>query len=296
MRTIAIHTSKGGVGKTTLVVNIAYELARQGNRVLVIDLDDQANASLSLGVNKADEIEKVSSVKEFRKILDSFKDRKEVIDFLKMGTKDASIEECMICIYPASNWFHVESKEGGKIDVLPGSYQTSPENLPNSPTAPKFLDIQLQKLATEYDYVIMDTAPSYNLIAWNALYAAKYVIIPSQMEYLSAQGIKTTSKNILDVQLDTRKTRGNIFGIVPMMIDQPGRDTLNKMVEGFIKGSFPEIQILPKFNRSTYVAQASHKRMPLSLFAENNTSARTVAMQLIDLTDELVERIDSLEF
>jgi len=95
MRTIAIHTSKGGVGKTTLVVNIAYELARQGNRVLVVDLDDQANASLSLGVNKADEIEKVSTLREFRQILDSFKDRKEVIDFLKMGTKETSLEECL---------------------------------------------------------------------------------------------------------------------------------------------------------------------------------------------------------
>jgi chromosome partitioning protein len=294
MHTIAIHTSKGGVGKTTLVVNIAYELARQGNRVLVVDLDDQANASLSLGVNKADEIEKVSSVKEFRKILDSFKDRKEIIDFLKMR-EDESVEEYMACIYPASKHFCVESEEGGKIDVLPGSYRTVPQEVPNSPTAPKFLNSRLQKLATEYDYVLMDTAPSYNVITWNALYAAKYIIIPSQMEYLSAQGIKTTTKNIWDVQHDTRETRGNVLGIVPMMTDPQGKNTLNRMVEGFVKGSFPDIIILPKINRSTYVAQASHKRMPLSLFAENNTQARSVAMQLIDLTNELVERINSLE-
>jgi chromosome partitioning protein len=294
MRTIAIHTSKGGVGKTTLVVNIAYELARQGNRVLVVDLDDQANASLSLGVNKADEIEKVSTVREFRKILDSFKDRKEVIDFLQKEEYE-SAEEYMTCIYPASNWFRIESEEGGKIDVLPGSYRTAPEQLPKSPVAAKFLNIRIQKLATEYDYVIMDTAPSYNVITWNALYAAKYVIIPSQMEYLSAQGIQTTRKNILDVQDDTRKTCGNILGIIPMMTDQPGRDNLNNTIQGFIRSSFPDFPIFSKFNRSIYVGKASNERMPLSLYAENETGARKVAEQLRNITDELVERINSLE-
>src|SRR6476661_2106184 len=78
MRTIAIYTAKGGVGKTTLVVNIAYELAKIGNRVLVVDLDDQANASLSLGVNKADELDNATNLKEFVTILESFKERKEL--------------------------------------------------------------------------------------------------------------------------------------------------------------------------------------------------------------------------
>jgi len=66
MSTIAIHTSKGGVGKTTLVVNLAYELAKLNYRILVVDLDDQANASLSLGVNKADQFDKASSSEEFQ--------------------------------------------------------------------------------------------------------------------------------------------------------------------------------------------------------------------------------------
>ena len=124
MRTIAIHTSKGGVGKTTLVVNIAYELAKLGNRVLVIDLDDQAHASLSLGVNKAEDFDKASTLEEFEKVLDSFQDRKEVVEFLKdYETQSFNYKE-YIQISPINQIF-CKTKSSGKIDVLPSSYKTT---------------------------------------------------------------------------------------------------------------------------------------------------------------------------
>jgi chromosome partitioning protein len=123
MRTIAIHTSKGGVGKTTLVVNIAYELAKRQHRVLVIDLDDQANASLSLGVNKADEFDKAQSLEEFEKILESFKHRLEIIEFIaQYDTKEFQPSQY---IHP-THLTTLLKKSGcpGKVDVIPGSYKT----------------------------------------------------------------------------------------------------------------------------------------------------------------------------
>ncbi|MEW6491654.1 MAG: Swt1 family HEPN domain-containing protein [Cyanobacteriota bacterium] len=124
MRTIAIHAAKGGVGKTTLVVNLAYELAKKGKRVLVVDLDDSANTSLLLGVNKADEIEQADNLEEIERILHSFDGRKELIDFLtESPKKDFDGEKY---IYPSIlfNKYLKENKYQGKISIIPSSYRT----------------------------------------------------------------------------------------------------------------------------------------------------------------------------
>jgi chromosome partitioning protein len=292
MRVIAINASKGGVGKTTLTVNLSYELAKRGNRVLVIDLDDQANASLTLGVNKANEFMQAHTVEEYQVLLDSFNDRKEAIDFIKIGYKGADLQEYKNCIVPAAKAFSTELPEGGKIEVLPSSYRTSIASIPDNPSAPKFLDRGLKKLAGDYDYVLIDTAPSFNLLAWNALYAAQYVLVPSQMEYLSAFGVRNLIQNLRGIQEETDNARGNILGIVPMMTEVAV--TLNKVVEEFIKSTV-SLQILPRIKRSTYIGQASHRCIPLSLHALHSPQARDVAMQFSVLTDEIIKSIDSLE-
>lgn len=174
MRTIAIHTSKGGVGKTTLVVNIAYELASLGQRVLVIDLDEQAHASLSLVVNKADEFNKASTPEEFEKIFDSFKERRELVDFLQDYESGNFNYKAYIKESTTFNKFISPSPTGqpGKIDVLPSSYKTNDTALANfGGIRENRLDKALQKsgMAGDYDYVIIDTPPSATTIASNGL-------------------------------------------------------------------------------------------------------------------------------
>jgi chromosome partitioning protein len=222
MRTIAIHTSKGGVGKTTLVVNIAYELAKQGNRVLVVDLDDQANASLSLGVNKADELDQATTLEDFEQILESFKERKEVVEFLK------DYEELPGFNYreyiQASSFNKILYRAGcsGKVDVLPSSYKTNDAAVARlGGIREKRLDKGLRQsgMAGDYDYVIIDTPPSLTTIALNGLYAAQYIVIPSQMEYLSVYGIRNPIKRAKEVQEEMNGKRGAILGIVPMMTE-----------------------------------------------------------------------------
>ena len=290
MRTITINASKGGVGKTTLTVNLAYELAKQGNRVLVIDLDDQANASLTLGVNKAEEFAQASSMAAYRELLESLAERKEVLDFIKIGSRDADLAEYRACIYPVTGAFQPQST--GKIDILPSSYKTKLTSLPDNPVAHKFLDYGLKKLAGDYDYVLIDTAPSFNKIAWSAHYAAKYILIPSQMEYLSAFGIQNVIQNLHDVQQDTDNRRGNLLGVVPMMAENTN---LNRRVAEYIKEVLPNVPLLPKVRSSTYFGQASFERLPLSLYALSHNQAAASAQQIVELTNEVVKLIDQKE-
>ena len=290
MRTITINASKGGVGKTTLTVNLAYELAKQGNRVLVIDLDDQANASLTLGVNKAEEFAQASSMAAYRELLESLAERKEVLDFIKIGSRDADLAEYRACIYPVTGAFQPQST--GKIDILPSSYKTKLTSLPDNPVAHKFLDYGLKKLAGDYDYVLIDTAPSFNKIAWSAHYAAKYILIPSQMEYLSAFGIQNVIQNLHDVQQDTDNRRGNVLGIVPMMV---GNTVLNHTIESYIKETLPHVPLLHKIRSSTHFGKSSLARQPLSLHALSHNPAAAAAQQIVELTNEVVKLIDQKE-
>lgn len=291
MRTITINASKGGVGKTTLTVNLAYELAKQGQRVLVVDLDDQANASLTLGVNKAEEFAQASSMAAYRELLESLAGRKEVLDFIKIGSRDADLAEYRACIYPITGAFQPPE---GKIDILPSSYKTKLTALPDNPVSHKFLNMGLKKLAGDYDYVLIDTAPSFNKIAWSAHFAAKYILIPSQMEYLSAFGIQNVIQNLHDVQQDTDNQRGNVLGIVPMMVENT---VLSTTIESYIKETLPNVPLLPKIRNSTHFGQASFARIPLSLYALKHSTApaKSAAQQVVELTNEIVKLIDRKE-
>ena len=288
MRTIAVYAAKGGVGKTTLAINIAFELAKQGKRVLVVDLDDQANASLSLGVNYAEAFDKATNLKQIDEILSAFEGRVEVIDFLRYCKNDGFVAQNYVLVSPLNRYL----SHGGKLHVLPSSFRTKAGQIADLSIKHKLLNVGLQKLTGDYDYVIIDTPPSQHDFIANSLYAAQYLLIPAQMEYLSFYGIIHPLDFAKDIRQDTDGKRAQILGIVPTMV---GGTKLNNAIEDLVKDKFKAIHVFPGIKQSTVIGQASHKRLPLAIYAEQHKPAQAVAQQLATLTNQLIEQIDLLE-
>jgi chromosome partitioning protein len=290
MRTIAIHAAKGGVGKTTLVVNLAYELAKKGKRVLVIDLDDSANTSLLLGVNKAEQIEKADNLEEIERILHSFDGRKELIDFL-IECRDSQFDGKNY-IYPTS--FNGYLRNEGKLDIIPSSHRTIAKDLLTVTWPQKRLEWGLQNVASQYDFAIIDTPPSRDAISENGLYAAQYWLIPSQMEYLSLYGIFEPIRRARLVQERTNQASGNILGIVPMMTEP--RLNLNKRITELVRDTFSDIKVFADVKRSTHVGMALSARQPVSVYSRNNRQVPSdIGNMFSEITDELLMQIETIE-
>lgn len=183
MSVIAIANHKGGVGKTTTTVNLAAALARIGYRVLVIDMDPQANATFSLGLKKQDQT--------IYQVL-AFQD-----DIRKM----------------------VQSL--GQMDIVPSSVHLAGFEKNNEVGKEFILQESLEGIKPEYDYILIDCPPSLGALTISALTASDFVIIALQPEFLALQGmtdfikilrtVKTRMNNNLDLlgivatQYDNRK-------------------------------------------------------------------------------------------
>lgn len=195
MKTIAIYHNKGGVGKTTTAVNLAAAFQNKGKKILLVDIDAQANSTFATGLVKFQFEEE-----------DNLKD-KNVFQLINSGDFDFVPD-----VVRKSDGFNTP-----EIDVVPSHITLIDEQqrLTRSAASRFRLNNKLQRVEDDYDIVIIDAPPSRDLYAEIALVAADYLIIPSDMKPFSNQGLSNVKNYVKEVN-ETRSSIGkeplNVLG------------------------------------------------------------------------------------
>ncbi len=238
-RIYTIVNQKGGVGKTTTIINLGAYLAYHGQRVLLVDLDPQANATSCLGVEKAN---------------------------VRGGTYEALIGQGSIANFILHN-------PRLKLSLLPSSpaLAGAEVELVNELAREGRLKKALEPIQQRYDYILIDCPPSLGLLTLNGLVAARDgLIIPVQCEYLALEGLGQLLQTI-------ERVRNAVFpelrirGVLLTMFD--GRTNLANDVVKEVRRYFPQDVFESVIPRSVRLAEAPSYGVPISAYAPESSGA-----------------------
>jgi chromosome partitioning protein len=249
-RIYTLVNQKGGVGKTTTAINLAAFLAQLGQRVLLVDLDPQANATSSLGMDK----NKVAGG-----VYDTLVNGAAARDYVLHSP------QLKLALLPAS-----PALAGAEVELVGALARES--QLRNA----------LAAAAAQYDYVLVDCPPSLGLLTINGLVAARDgVIIPVQCEYLALEGLSALTNTIGRVRAALNPGL-SIRGLVMTMFD--GRASLSRQVVAEVEKHFPGMVFRAIIPRSIRLAEAPSHGLPISLYAPTSSGAvayRSLAEELL---------------
>lgn len=250
---------KGGVGKTTCVVNIAAFLACSGFRVLVVDLDPQANATSYLGFDKR-EIE--SSI--YHLLLEQAAAGEVILDH-----RDSKVK-----LLPSNP--ELAGAEVELVNVMAREFR---------------LRDALQAVAGSFDYVLIDCPPSLGLLTVNALAAARDgVLVPIQCEYLALEGLTQLLETVQLVRkhLNPRLT---IRGLILTMYDR--RTNLSRQVVEEVRSHFPRKVFRTIIPRNIRLSEAPSFGQPISMYAPSSPGAIAYQVLAAELVKGDHHRLDS---
>ena len=236
----AISNQKGGVGKTTTVVNLATALSALNKKILIIDLDPQGNATVSFGLRR-------------------------------MLGKGSSYS---VLIGQSTLMESVQSTLVPNLYVLPASQELLGVDLELAGTEhPQFyLKKALQTAENNFDYIFIDCPPAVGLLTLNALVAATQVIIPIQCEYLALEGVADLMKTIEKIKKNFNPYL-KIQGVVLTMFD--GRSNLAKSVQNDVRSFFGPLVFDTIIPRNVRIPEAPSHGKPVMLYDFKSVGAQS---------------------
>lgn len=234
---IAVTNQKGGVGKTTTAVNLAYYLSKQGKEVLLVDFDPQGNATSGLGIDK----QQLQTT-----VVDVVSGSLPLIDVAR-PTKHK------------------------KLSVLPATPHLANAEVELASAEHRFTRLKQALQNHTYEYVIIDCPPSLSLLTVNGLIAAELLLLPVQAEFYALEGLGQLLETIQLVRKGLNPTL-ELLGVVLTMVDS--RTTLSGQVHAEVKKHFPDKVFKVVIPRNIRLAEAPSHGLPVGAYDRWSKGAR----------------------
>lgn len=250
---IAIANQKGGVGKTTTTINLGAALAKEKKKTLIIDLDEQANATIGLGILR---------------------------EFVKMSSFDVMVDNIDIIesIYSTTNEY---------LNIIPSSSKLAnvEEKLQNVVDKEQILLKKALKLKNEYDYILLDCPPSLGLIIDNALFLSDSVIIPVECDYFAYDALTQMVQKINQIQKEKNKLSLSLTVEGVLLTKLDNRNLFGYKISEKVKELLPSKTYNTIISRSSHLQEAPMHGKSVLDFAYNSRGSK----EYIRLAKEIIE-------
>ncbi|WP_323011956.1 ParA family protein [Castellaniella sp.] len=251
-RVFCVANQKGGVGKTTTAINLAAALSIYGQRVLLVDLDPQGNATMGSGIDK----------------------NLATVNLYQVLIGEARVADARL------------RSETGRYDVLPSNRDLSGAeiDLVGMENREMQLKSALAQVSDEYDFILIDCPPTLSLLTLNGLACAHGVVIPMQCEYFALEGLSDLVNSIKRIYRNLN-TSLELIGLLRVMFDQ--RVTLQQQVSEQLISHFGDKVFKTVIPRNVRLAEAPSHGMPGVVYDKSSRGAKAY----LQFGEELIRRV-----